>query len=138
VLSLNTYLFLLLPIPTAKRTKRTGVKAPEEDQATGPDSNLAPEDPDGNAPDEDSAHKHTDADSNYSNSSDAGKVSGSDTSVGSKDDESNEDEEDPGEEFDERELGDCGDLESINCHDETETRTPILSLSESVSYETLF
>ena len=133
MLSLHTYSFLLLPTPTAKRTKRAGVKAPEEDQATGPDSNLATEDPDGNAPDEDSVHKHTDADSNYSNSSDAGNVSGSDTSVGSK-----EDEEDPGEEFEERELDDCGDLESINCHDETETRTPILSLSESVSYETLF
>ena len=133
MLSLHTYSFLLLPTPTAKRTKRAGVKAPEEDQATGPDSNLATEEPDGNAPDEDSVHKHTDADSNYSNSSDAGNVYGSDASVGSK-----EDEEDPGEEFDERELDDCGDLESINCHDETETRTPILSLSESGSYETLF
>ncbi len=138
MLSLNTYSFLLLPIPTAKRTKRTGVKAPEEDQVSGPDSNLAPEDPDGNAPDEDSVHKHTDADSNYSSSSDAGNVSGSDTSVGSKEDESKEDEEDPGEEFDKRELDDCGDLESINCHDETETRTPILSLSESGSYANMF
>jgi len=133
VLSLNTYSLSLLPIPTAKRTKRTGGKAPEEEEANSPDSNLAPEDPDGNAPDEDSVHKHNDADSNYSSSSDAGNVSGLDTSV-----RSNEDDEDPGEEFDERELGDCGDLESINCHDETETRTPILSLSESVSYETLF
>ena len=134
---LNTYSLSLLPIPTAKRTKQTGGKAPYEEEANSPDYNLAPEDPDGIAPDEDSVHKHTDADSNYSSSSDAGNVSGSDTSVGSKEDESKEDEEDPGEEFDERELDDCGDLESINCHDETETRTPILSLSESVSYETL-
>jgi hypothetical protein len=133
VLELNTYSLFLLPIPTAKRTKQTDGKAPEEEEANGPDSNLAPEDPDGNAPDEDSVHKHSDADSNYSSSSDAGNVSGLDASVGS-----NEDDKDPGEEFDERELDDCGDLESINCHDETETRTPILSLSESVSYETLF
>ena len=133
MLSLNTYSLSLLPIPTVKRTKQTDGKAPEEEEANSPDSSLAPEDPDGNAPDEDSVHKHTDADSNYSSSSDAGNVSGLDTSVGS-----NEDEEDPGEEFDERELGDCGDLESINCHDETETRTPNLSLSESVSYESLF
>ena len=112
MLSLNTYSLSLLPIPTAKRTKQTGGKAPEEEEANTPDSNLSPEDPDGNTPDEDS---------------------GSVSSVGS-----NQDDEDPGEEFDERELGDCGVLESINCHDETETRTPILSLSESVPYETLF
>ena len=77
-------------------------------------------------------HKHTSADSNYS-SSDAGNVSGSDTSVGS-----DKDDKDPSEEFDERELGDCGDLESVNCHDERETWTPILSLSESGSYAKTF
>jgi hypothetical protein len=113
----------LLPIPAAKRTERTGGKTPEEE---------APEGPDVNAPDEENVQKHTSADSNYS-SRDAGNLSGSDTSIGS-----DKDDEDPGEEFDERELGDCGDLESINCHDETETWTPILSLSESVSYATLF
>ena len=131
MLSFNTYFLLLLPIPTAKRDKRTGGKTPEE-EPNSPDSNEAPEDPDGNALDEDSVHKHTDVDPNY-NSSDAGNVSGSDTSV-----RSDEDDDDPGEEFDERELGDCGELESINCHDETETRTPILSLSESVSYAAMF
>ncbi len=112
MLSLNTFSLSLLPIPKAKRTKRTGGKAPEEEEANSPDSNLAPEDPDGNAPDEDS---------------------GSDTSVGS-----NQDDEDPVEEFDERELDACGDLESINCHGKTETQTQLLSLSESVPYETLF
>ena len=106
--------------------------ATHEKESNSPDSNEAPQDPDGNALDEDFVHKHTDVDSNYS-SSDAGNVPGSDTSVWSDDDD-----EDPSEEFDERELGDCGELESINCHDETETQTPILSLSESVSYAAMF
>ena len=131
VLSLITYSWSLLPIPTAKRAKRTGGKTPEE-EANSPDSNEAPEDPDGNALDEDSVPKHTDVDSNYS-CSDAGNVSGSDTSV-----VSDEDDEEPGEEFDENELGDCGELESINCHDKKENWTPTLSLSESVSYATMF
>jgi hypothetical protein len=49
VLSLNTYSLSLLSIPTAKRTKQTGGKAPEEEEANSPDSNLAPEEHDGNA-----------------------------------------------------------------------------------------
>ena len=67
MLSLYTYSLSLLPIPTAKRTKRTGGKTPEE-EANSPDSNEAPEDLDGNALDEDSVHKHTDVDPNYSTS----------------------------------------------------------------------
>ena len=116
----------LLTIPTAKRTKQTGDKTPEE--VISPDSNDAPEEPDDDALDKDTADKHTD-DNSY-HSSDEGNVSGSDFSLGSDDD--------PGEEFDDRELGAFGDLECINCHDETETQTPILSLSDSGIYAKTF
>ena len=105
LLSLSSFCFILslLTIHKAKRTKQTGGKTPEE-VAISPDSNETPEDPDDNALDEDSAHKNTDENSNHSN--DAGNASWSDVSIGSSDD--------PGEEFDERELGVCGELEWIN------------------------
>ena len=126
MLPLSSFVLSLLTIPTAKRTKQTGGKTPDE--AISPDCNDAPEEPDDDALDEDSAYKHTD--SNSSHSSHAGTVSGSDVSVGFDDD--------PGEEFDEREPDACGELEWINCHNETENRTPILSLSESGSYGKTF
>jgi hypothetical protein len=91
-------------------------------------NNDAPEEPDDDALDKDTADKHTD-DNSY-HSSDKGNVSASDFSVGSDDD--------PSEDFDDRELGAFGDLECINCHDKTETWTPILSLNESGIYAITF
>ena len=108
------------------RTKRTGGKTPEE--AISPDNNATSEDPDDNALYEDRAHKHTNENSHHR--SDAGNVLGLDVSVGSNDD--------PREEFDERELDDCGELLWIHSQDETETRTPILSLSESGRHAKMF
>ena len=71
--------------------------------------------------DDNSADKRND--DNPYQGSDEGNVSGSDVSVDS--------DNDPGEEFDGMELDAFCDLEWINCHGEAETRTPILTLSES-------